>query len=252
MTGEEIFDVWTPASSRWAAWAKPVLFTDLSVWDSAPALPPDWKVLDVDWIEGTGSNTFLVVDLPGAQSILYALRLAKAGFQPVPLFNCCSAYDEEVLSTFDLRDHLARGTGELQAIPLSSDAPPAFLLDANRLNGQLVPSPGFFDNRWMTFPQDFPSATFLKEAGYTGALLVQASSLAPQEDLKEVLLGWQRGGLRILAKSLNNPSVPALIELTSTSQFHWFFQRALAMARFRPNSAAGFGSVIPIPSSAAG
>lgn len=253
MTGEEIFNAWTPAFSRWAVWAKPVLFTDLSSWVGGFSSGSNWETLNVDWVKSVTPDPALVLDLPGSQSILYALALAKAGYQPVPLFNCCSAsFAEEVLPTLELRDGLARGATDLQAMPLSSKAPPAFLLDADRLNGRGVPSPGMFDNRWMAFPQDFPSATFLREAGITNIVLVQASAVKPQEDLRQVLLRWQDAGLQVLSKSLDDSLPPAPLQVTPTPTYHWFFERALAMAGFRHNSAAGFGSVIPEPSSGAG
>jgi len=254
MNGEEIFNIWTPATSPWAVWAKPVLFTDLSTWDGARSLRPNWEMLNVDWIKSIAPNTALIIDLPNSQSIFYALALAKLGYQPVPLFNCCSASfgEEEVLSTSDLRADLNRGASDLQTIQLSRDARPAFLLDAVRLIGTCTPSPGKFDNRWMVFPQDFPSATFLREAGIIQIVVIQFSKGKPQEDLRQVLLRWQEAGLQILSKSLDDALSPAPIQVTSTPKYRWFFQRALALARFRHNSAAGFGSVIPDPSSGAG
>jgi len=253
MTGEQIFDLWTPAASRWAVWAKPVLFTDLPALTEAPSSSADDGPPNVDWLKSLTPDSVLIVDLPGSQSILYALALARVGFQPVPLFNCCSSSsDEEVLPTLELREDLVRGASQLQTISLSPDARPAFLLDADRLAGRHAPSPGKFDNRWMTFPQDFPSGTFLREAGIASIILIQAYSVNPQEDLRQVFLRWQEAGLQILSKSLVDSRPPAPVAVTPTPKYRWFFQRALAMAGFRHNSAAGFGSVIPDPSTGAG
>ena len=57
------------------------------------------------------------------------------------------------------------------------------------------PGPGTFDNRWVVFPQDFPSAAFLRSRGVAEVLLIQAGA-QPQEDLAHVLLRWQQGGPR--------------------------------------------------------
>ena len=253
MTGEQIFDLWTPAASRWAVWAKPVLFTDLSTGDEALPSRPVGEALSIDWIKIFTPAPVVIVDLPGAQSILYAPAFAKVGFQPVPLFNCCSSSSaDEVLPTMELRSGLVRGAADLQTISLSPAAPPAFLLDADRLTGRQIPSSGKFDNRWMAFPQDFPSGTFLRESGLASILLVQADSVKPQEDLRQVFLRWQEAGLQIFSKSLEDALPPAPIEVTPTPIYRWFFQRALAMAGFRHNSAAGFGSVVPDPSGGAG
>ena len=253
MTGEQIFDIWTPATSRWAVWAKPVLFTDLSAWEGAPAQHFSGETLNVDWVKDIAPDSTLIVDLPGAQSLLYALALAKAGYQPVPLFNCCASRSaEEVLPTLELRAELARGASDLQAISLAPEARPAFILDANRLVGKGIPNPGMFDNRWMAFPQDFPSGNFLRESGINNIVLIQAHSVSPQEDLRQVFLRWQEAGLQILSKSIDDSLSPDPIKVTPTPKYRWFFMRALAMTGFRHNSAAGFGSVIPEPSSGAG
>lgn len=253
MTGEQIFDLWTPASSRWAVWAKPVLFTDLSTWDNAPSLGAAWDTLNVDWVKDIAPDAALILDLPGSQSVLYGLACARAGYQPVPLFNCCSSSsEEEVLPTLDLRADLARGASDLQSIQLAADARPVFLLDADRLTGRGIPSPGKFDNRWMTFPQDFPSANFLREAGIHSIVLVQTRAFGPQEDLRQVFLRWQEAGVQILSRGLEDSFPLTPLQVTPAPKYRWFFQRALAIAGFRHNSAAGFGSVIPEPSSGAG
>jgi hypothetical protein len=229
------------------------LFTDLSSWIGASSYGSYWETLNVDWVKSVTPDPALIIDLPGSQSVLYALAFAKAGYQPVPLFNCCSSSSaEEILPTLDLRDGLARGASDLQTMPLSPDARPSFLLDADRLIGKGIPSPGKFDNRWMAFPQDFPSATFLRKSGINSIVLVQANSMKPQEDLRQILLRWQDAGLQILSKNLEDSIPPALLQVTPTPKYRWFFQRALAMSGFRHNSAAGFGSIIPEPSSGVG
>jgi hypothetical protein len=40
-----------------------------------------------------------------------------------------------------------------------------------------------FDNQWMVFPQDFPSARFLVERKIKRVTLVQAEKTQPSEDL---------------------------------------------------------------------
>src|SRR5208337_2702449 len=129
---------------------------------------------------------------------------------PVPLYNASpgspfvglspgaqGAWDAAV----DMRPIVAaigRITASLQALNLPADAPPAFLLDSNRLLGTTRPvTPGMFDNRWMVFPQDFPSANFLLVHGIQKALLVQKDRLEPQDDLAHTLLRWQEGGITV-------------------------------------------------------
>ena len=112
------------------------------------------------------------------------------------------------------------------------------------------PSPGKFDNRWVVFPQDFPSATFLRSRGVADVLLIHAGGRV-QEDLAHVLLRWQQGGLRILSAS---PSDISTRELTVTppSWFRRAWYRAITAARLRRNNAGGFGAVIPVRSGGGG
>ena len=123
-------------------------------------------------------------------------------------------------------------------------------LDADRMRPPTPPSPGKFDNRWVVFPQDFPSATLLRARGVSDVLLIH-NGKSVQEDLAHVLLRWQQGGLRLLRAS---PSDSSTSELTVTrpSWFRQAWYRALAASRLRRNNAGGFGAVIPVQSSGGG
>ena len=59
---------------------------------------------------------------------------------------------------------LYQGADYLSCLHIRPDAPPAFLLDAARMKGT-ARQPGRYDNRWCVFPQDAPSADFLKAQG---------------------------------------------------------------------------------------
>src|SRR5262249_53351888 len=55
---------------------------------------------------------------------------------------------------------LRAGAETLGALELHGDAPPAFLLDANRSAAARKMQPDEFDNRSVSFTTDFPSLTF--------------------------------------------------------------------------------------------
>ncbi|MGH9601505.1 MAG: hypothetical protein ACRD24_03860 [Terriglobales bacterium] len=113
------------------------------------------------------------------------------------------------------------------------------------------PEAGKFDNRWMVFPQDFPSASFLTSHGIQRVLLAQESyAPVPREDLAHVLLRWQEGGIEILLKRLDRPDAPARIEVARPSRFRALWHRALAIVGLRRSSAGGFGCTVPESSSA--
>jgi hypothetical protein len=252
MTNEEIFDQWCPTSSRWSTWAKPVLFAQALPLEQQSSLRSEWQNQNVSWAPAEGVDTAIVIDLPGTASLLLSLALAKIGYQPVPLFNCCAALGHEVLPTDKIREYLVHGAFDLQSLPLLPTVPPAFILDSDRMVGKNIPHPGEFDNRWMTFPQDFPSGNYLKESGISKVILVQTNLRQPALDLAQVLMRWQDTGIQIAVIDATNPAFPQPLTVVPPPKYRWFFQRTLALVGLMRNSAGGFGSVIPEPSSGAG
>ena len=241
---EECFQVWAPDSSVWSQWAKPVLFTQLDRVPADAALPGDWRNLDVSWSPRPDEHTALVLDLPGGESVLAGLALAKRGFRPVPLFNAVTD-PAAVVNVVPLLIGLACGAAELRLIAIPDDAPPAFLLHADRMVQHEWLSPGKFDNRSMVFPQDFPSAQFLETHGIVRVLVVRHAIARPHEDLDHVLLRWQDSGIRLELKHPHALEPPVELIVRRPSRFRAFWYRALALVGLRRNSAGGFGSIIP-------
>jgi hypothetical protein len=246
MYGQLLFDHWTPPGSIWTPWAKPALFAQLSPPMTAAPDPP--LTAPTDWAPAAAQSCALIIDLPAHEPLLLGIALAAKGYQPVPLYNTCTG----PYPTLDLTDVVATldaGHHVLQNIELPHDAPPAFLIDSRRRKGHRPPSPGAYDNRWLVLPQDFPSATFLHTHGIRQALLVQESAGQPQEDLAHVLLRWQEGGIKISVLPWRPPGqAPVDTTITRPSHFRAAWYSFLALLHFRPNSAGGFGSVVPTPS----
>jgi hypothetical protein len=142
-------------------------------------------------------------------------------------------------------------TSTLGRVAVTKDFRPAFLLDWLRLPGY-EPEVGMFDNRWITIPQDYPSADFLKREGVKRVLLVQRGSLEPREDLAHVLLRWQEKGIEIFAINLENSEAPRKIEVRRPRGFKASWYRVLARMGLRRSSAGGFGSQVPEPSGGGG
>jgi hypothetical protein len=244
MTREEVFDAWAPADVEWSAWAKPSLFAQWpdTVTPSAGA-PVDGH--DYLWLPSATGRTAIVVDLPAVESVRAGLALARRGYRPVPLYNT-SYGPAPVVEIVPLILELARGAIDLQTRMLPPNAPPAFLLDSNRMQPDVLPSPGKFDNRWIVFPQDFPSATLLRGRGVTDVLLIHGDGPV-QEDLAHVLLRWQQAGIRMTAVSPADTAVRALT-VKPPSWFRRAWYRMITIARLRRNNAGGFGAVIPVRS----
>lgn len=245
MTPQQCYDAWAPADSPWSPWVKPVLFalSDSPEMYNQPS--QELEVPELPWRQHV-SRDAVVVDLPGRASLCIGVALARAGHRPVPLFNGATA-NNEVVPTVDLGRSLRRATHLISSLRFAPDAPPVFMLDSRRNKPDRSPQPRDFDNRWLTFPQDFPSAHLLRGAGVQGAVVVVADGARLSEDLCHVLRRWEEGGLAIRRLD-ENAAAPAPISVPKPSLFRSLLYRTLTLIGFRRNSAGGFGSVIPEPS----
>lgn len=251
MTTSELFDLWAPMEAVWSRWAKPVLFADMT---AIPVMDPDAEPLPELGLQHS-SGTAVIVDLPGADSVRTGLALLASGFRPIPLFNgnrgpvSAGLGAVAILNNDVLLGWLHAGAAVLRDARLPVNAPPAFLLDSRRKT-DVSPTPGRFDNRWVVFPQDFPSATFLKSQGITQAVLIKQDVVSRvQEDLTHVLRRWQEGGISLYVYGLNAGTDLQPLTVEKPSHFKTLWYTALALSGLRRNSAGGFGSVIPQPSS---
>jgi hypothetical protein len=191
--------------------------------------------------------TAVVVDAPGEESVLLGLALAARGYRPVPAYNVCTGL-QEVIPQKAIMRRLVEGAAIFERQSLPPAAPPAFLLDSNRMSPTQLLRPGLFDNRWKVFPQDFPSARFLREQGIGGILLVQRGRRQPQEDLAHVLRRWQEAGLAFNGKDLNDGNQPAPLIVTAPPRYRSMWYRLLELFGLRRNELGGFGAVVPEPS----
>ena len=253
MDMQQLFETWAPPGSVWSRWAKPALFADkaassvMELSPPPPASPREETRLRV--LED--SATAFVLDLPGAQSAELGLALARVGYQPVPLFNTAD-HPAAVVSVRPILDQLKAGAEEVGRLGTRPGAPPAFLLDSGRGTG--TPSPGKFDNRWIVFPQDFPSATFLLSQGVHRVVLLQEKQRGeqPQPDLAHVLRRWQEAGVEIYLQDPSADEPPRPLTVQRPSSFRSLAYRAFALFGLKRNSAGGFGSIIPVVSAGSG
>jgi hypothetical protein len=255
MNKEQIYALWAPEESAWSRWAKPVLFAHL---DSALSLIPVTEIaVDVNWAPPPGDKVALVLDLPGPQGALTGVALAARGYRPVPLYNALPSPSGEAplnplaggemvaVNVLPILSALRSGAEELAKLSLPSDAPPVFLLDANRSgNGQHL-QPHEFDNRSISFTTDFPSANFLAFHGIQRAILVQINTVEPQSDLAHTLRRWQDAGFVLKRKRLDLPDPPEIFEVVKPPWYGAMFQRALAAVGLRRARDGGFGAWMP-------
>lgn len=255
---ELIYDAWAPAASPWSPWAKPVLFTVLPVSpDGADPLPP----VPVGWAPPADGSTALVVNLPGSAGVSAAVALAARGYRPVPLYNAVPATSpgslfagfstrQSAVNVLAIARALQAGATLLARQPPADAAPPAFLLDHNRVGTGSAPPPNWFDNRSVSFTTDFPSASFLKSRGVHRVVVVQPDHVIAH-DLAHTLRRWQDAGLTL--ELLVPGSDGDLCQPLTVAKPGWFglaFQRVFIAMGLRRHAAGGFGGWVPEPSSA--
>lgn len=245
MTRDEIFETWAPPGAPWSGWVKPAPFAHLP--SEFPPIDPS-PAADVAWASPP-KRMAIVVDLPGAASVQYGLALAAVGYRPVPLFNAIPPPTPDAIPVVKVAPILAalqQGAEVLRGIAVTTDAPAAFLLDADRPATHNPPLPGAFDNRSVVFVTDFPSAGRLAAQGLTSALLVRESGSGLGDDLRYALQTWDKQGVAIVsAKWLAEPGGPVPFTLPRRSWWAGLRLRCRTLFGFRRNPSGEFGEFIP-------
>ncbi len=258
MSNERIFETWAPPGGIWSGWVKPVLFSYMR--GEEPAVGHVPEVWDTSWAPVARERLALVLDLPGPEGVVAAIALAASGYRPVPLYNAIPTpmpvnlpdaggpIPGVAVDAKSILAELYRSSGVLARAGLLPEAPPAFLLDANR-RGAFVPRPRDFDNRSVCFATDFPSAEFLKTQGIRGAVLVQASGDQPQADLGHVLRRWQEGGIELRLKRLDVAGAPVAFQVAGISAVRRVWEKVMEGLGLRRGPEKGFGRTLPEPGS---
>jgi hypothetical protein len=238
---EDCFAVWAPDDSIWSEWAKPVAFIQAAELNlSGPPSDAELPSLPLT----VGSNSAIIVDLPGAEAVYAGLALAERGIRPVPLFNGTSG-PSAVIDVQPLTHALVTGAARLTRHQPVRDATPAFLLDSRRNDPAIVLRPGVYDNRWVTLPQDFPSGALLVSRGLQHVTLVQRDGFTIRPDLAHVLRRWQDHGIVLRVVDLVSGTTEDNVRVPKPSGFKLAWYTAIALLGLRRSNVGGFGSMIP-------
>jgi hypothetical protein len=253
-TGRELFEIWAPRGAVWSPWVAPALFAQMGCLDQYRHEPAAKSTFLWHQTEHS-SETAVILDLPGAESVKAGLALARIGYRPVPLINASpeptraastgTAHSHAVLDMRSVVEEIGVATRWLQELAIAPDAPAVFILDSRRATGTQPLRDDLFDNRWMVFPQDFPSARFLAEHQIRRVVLVQTRRTQPLEDLSHVLRRWQEAGVAIFATAAAEAATPSPIMVARPSRFRTMWYRAAAMLGLQRSSVGGFGSFLP-------
>lgn len=203
MTDKEIYSIWAPAGKKWVDWVRPVPFVAMKEYFRMYPLS-DVAIPTIDFLDEHGKDAAIIVDMPGEQSVIEGLALAKAGYRPIPIFNG-TIEQQGARATVDNQAvgiALAWGASELDKIEIAEDALPAFLVDSNRLH-RFKMEIALFDNSWDVYPQDIPSAEYLLGNGIHKIIIIGESL---SRDLKKILYDYQKKKIQIyLTKGYEAP-----------------------------------------------
>lgn len=203
MTDKEIYSIWAPAGKKWVDWVRPVPFVAMKEYFRMYPLS-DVAIPTIDFLDEHGKDAAIIVDMPGEQSVIEGLALAKAGYRPIPIFNG-TIEQQGARATVDNQAvgiALAWGALELDKIEIAEDALPAFLVDSNRLH-RFKMEIALFDNSWDVYPQDIPSAEYLLGNGIHKIIIIGESL---SRDLKKILYDYQKKKIQIyLTKGYEAP-----------------------------------------------
>jgi hypothetical protein len=243
---EAIYATWAPEGALWSPWVRPVLFTQLE------GLGLSRDTIDLTGLDDArlpdARGCALIVDLPGSESVLLGLAIASRGFRPIPLFNSTSG-PAPLVDVLPIAHQLFSGAWLLREIRIRPEAPPAFLIDADRMRGS--PAPGRFDNRSVVLPQDFPSGTLLRSKGIHEALLVQRGTTV-REDLAHVLVRWQESGVKLRVLDVQGGGDPDDLRVGPPRLFRRAWYGVVALLGLKRNNVGGFGGLIPEATSGGG
>lgn len=183
MTNKEIFKIWAPYGKRWVDWVRPVPF--VAIKNTKPFTPAFREVECLELKKDDTQHIAIILDLPDEQSVEVGIWLAENyGYRPIPIFNGtiepCGA--RATTNNVDMIDALVWGAKQLQNIELADDAPPAFLIDKNRLENIKVDRT-VFDNSWDIYFQDIPSEKYFINNGITEILVISRNL---SKDFKEI------------------------------------------------------------------
>jgi len=253
MTGEECYAAWAPDEAVWSRWVRPVLFVQM---ETLGLQPSAGAPLDDPTTTSLQRGTAFVLDMAGAEAVRRGLAMARRGWRPVPLFNGTHG-PAPLIDVQPIAQQLLDGAGELARLSLPPDAPPVFLLDAQRMTPK--PEPKRYDNRWVVLPQDFPSGTFLRSQGIDTVVVVTPGRTtvvsepgrAFAADLEHVLLRWQEAGITITALD-EGAEAPARVTVRKPAWYRRAGYALIAILGLRRANVGGFGGVIPEQTSGGG
>jgi len=196
MTGREAFKIWAPTGIKWTDWIRPVPFVAIDKHIENYEFY-NFTIPNINYINKLETDTAVIIDISGYDSIKEGIALAKIGFRPIPIYNGTNEQQGAKATTNNhiIGPALIWGALELTKITINSDTSPVFLLDSNRMH-RLKINDSIFDNSWDIYAQDLPTAEYFLKNGIN-KIIVRGESMI-QKDLKKILYKFQTKKIDIL------------------------------------------------------
>jgi len=263
-TARVLYPLWGPApGSPWTPYHCVPLFASLDgfpedlIWPTAPedalqieahphlAAAAQGVALGERWVE---ERVWIILDLPGVQSVPLAMRFVLAGFQPVCTFDHWP-HAAGLLSPTKILAQLLRYSSKIAATRtlLTASSPPLWICDRERL-GLRPGRPHEFDNRYFLDDSILPGPQALRAAGIQHIIcVVPDAHQHPLDDIWAYLQDLKKEGFdQIHGVSLQDPDLVPFDFPAKT------IRSPQTKGRFQRASAGGFGQLIPSESSSGG
>lgn len=203
MTNKEIYRIWAPCGKKWVDWVRPVPFICINEY-SRMYINTNFTIHNINYLDENYEGAAIIIDLPGIESVMEGIGLAKKGYRPIPIYNG-TIEQKGSRATVDNQTvgmALAWGALQLNEMEIRDDALPVFLLDRNRMN-RFKMQISLFDNSWDIYHQDLPSADYFIENDIKKIIVIGESI---SKDLKKIFYEFQKKEIQIyLAKDYDEP-----------------------------------------------
>jgi len=242
------YTVWKGQDHPWVRWVKLAIFDPVEgaadeedELASAGEIREAFGRVHTSWLQ---ERAAVIIDLPGEAAVLLALALGERGLRPVLCINTTSYPSAESISMQSVLRVLSAGAECEGPFPTGPTVAPALILDSRRDGGGRKPVPGAFDNRWVVFREDLPSAEQLRAVAIDKVIVVQKGT-SPVTDLEDVLLAYQAGGLELVRHETETRTTHRwtiekkgwLAKLSQSVQLRWSV----------PRSDGSYGRWVPLP-----
>lgn len=211
----EMLNAYQPKSQKWVPYFVPTLIQALQFETLRGQMTPIFMA-DMQEAYGRGqtiakdflvnaenpSETAIIIDLPGRDSVALGAGLAEAGHLVTTFDNF--PHPLGVTPSHETLAAMLYYAGEVEAkqAAAKADAPPVFLLDSKRLENY-TSADTQFDNRYLA---KIPSAQKLQELGIKSVLYVTPDRARQQEldDLNEDFVEYQSKGINVAMLPLSD------------------------------------------------